>query len=273
MIIYSNNTFVNNTDTIFTIENRAFQYGDGVFDTMLYKNGTVVFFDDHMIRLRKAMNCFELTNDVCMNDNAILSIIAELKQKNDFSDTLRIKIMLHRSWGGLYTPSSNNGILTILVSDHIPSGVFTKDFVVFSDDVRNYYHKASSFKTLSSGKYVMAGLEMKRKNAQDIIITDIDGNLSECLQANLFWIRNNEVYTPGIETGCIEGIIRKQIKGFCEEHNIRFHASFFPLVELEKADVVFAGNVAGLIAFKKIEAVSFNTEHTLLDKLRSYLYK
>jgi 4-amino-4-deoxychorismate lyase len=271
MIIYSNNKFINDADAIFSIENRALQYGDGVFDTMLYKNGTVTFFDDHMIRLRKAMACFDLTNDVCMNDDAILAIIAELKQKNIFSDSLRIKIMVHRSWGGLYAPSVNEGVLTIIVAEHIPSGILSKEYIAFSDDVRNYYYKASSFKTLSSAKYILAGLEMKRKNAQDIIITDIDGNLSECLQANLFWIRNNEIFTPGIETGCIEGIVRKQIKRFCEEHDIRFHASFFPLVELEKAEIVFSGNIAGLIAFKKIEAVTFDTAHPLLDRLRAYL--
>ncbi len=271
MIIYSNNTFIADETAVSTVYNRAFQYGDGVFETMIYKNNRILFFEDHMMRLRKGMASFELRNDICMNDDAVIAIIQELQTKNNLSDSLRIKIILHRKEGGLYAPSVNEGIVTILVADYIPSGIHTKDYIVFSDDVRNYFYKASAIKTLSSGKYVLAGLEMKRRNAQDIIITDIDGNLSECLQSNLFWIRNNEIYTPGIETGCIEGITRKQIKRYCEEHGIRFHASFFPLVELEKAEIVFSGNVAGLIAFKKIEAVSFNTEHPLLNSLRIYL--
>ncbi|MBC7451861.1 MAG: aminotransferase class IV [Cytophagales bacterium] len=271
MILYSNGQYYSSEEALFTIENRALQYGDGVFETMIYKNGSVSFLNDHLIRLRKAMACLELTNEDCMNDQSLQDIIQELLLKNSLTGSARIKVLVHRTWGGLYAPTSNEGILSILVSEQAPPALLVKDYIVFSDDTRNYYHKASSFKTVSSGRYVMAGLEMKRRKANDIIIMDIDGNLSECLQANLFWVRNNEVYTPSIETGCIDGIIRKQIKHYCEEHSIRFHASFFPLVELERAEVVFAGNVAGLAAFKKIEAVSFQTEHPLLDALRTLL--
>lgn len=271
MIIYSNGHYYSSEEPVFSIENRALQYGDGVFETMIYKNGSVPFFEDHMLRLQKAMACLELTNEICSDASAIHAIIAELKNKNNLSDSLRIKLLVHRTWGGLYSPVSNEGILSIIIADYIPSPIKSKEYVVFSDDVRNHFHKASCFKLLSSGRYVMAGLEMKRKKAQDIIITDIDGNLSECLQANLFWIRDNEIYTPGIETGCIEGIIRKQIQRYCEAHNIRFHASFYPLVELEKAETVFAGNIAGLTAFERIERVGFNTMHPILDSLRNLL--
>ena len=265
MIIYSNGHYYSSEEPIFSIENRALQYGDGVFETMIYKNGSVLFFEDHMLRLQKAMACLELKNEICSDVSAINAIISELKTKNNLSDSLRIKLLVHRAWGGLYSPVSNEGILSIIVADYISSSIRSKEYVVFSDDVRNHFHKASSFKLLSSGRYVMAGLEMKRKNAQDIIITDIDGNLSECLQANLFWICN-------IETCCIEGIIRKQIQRYCEAHTIPFHASFYPLVELEKAETVFAGNIAGLTTFEKIERVGFNTIHPLLDALRKYLF-
>ena len=273
MIFYSNGHYMNSEEPLFTIENRAFHYGDGVFETMIYRNGSISFFEDHMIRLRKAMTALELSNNkTCSGDDSIKNVILNLKEKNNITDSMRIKLMVHRAWGGLYSPVSTEGILSIIVTEYVPSTIHTKDYVVFSDDIRNHYHKASAFKLLSSGRYVLAGLEMKRKQAKDIIITDIDGNLSECLQANLFWIRNNELFTPGIETGCIEGVIRKQIQRYCEKSMITFHTSFYPLVELEKAELVFAGNVGGLTAFEKIERVSFKTTHPILEDLRKSLF-
>lgn len=271
MIIYSNNQFIASNAEIFTAENRGFQFGDGVFETMIYKNNTIQYFEDHFLRLQKAMKCLELSNDQCADATKLSKLIIELIQQNDLQENARIKLMVHRSWGGLYAPDSDTGILTILVKEFIPNKNGTKEHVVFSDDVRNHYHKASMFKLLSSGRYVLAGLEMKRRNANDIIITDIDGNVSECLQANLFWIKNNEVFTPGIETGCIDGVMRKQIQAYCSNNGINFNAGFYNITALEKADVVFAGNIAGLTAFEQIEKVKFRTENVLLNLLRGDL--
>lgn len=271
MILYSNGQFVSDTEAIFTADNRAFQYGDGIFETMLCKNNAIQYFADHFARLQKSMACLELTNTICSNETELKDLIYELIKKNEYGPNVRIKLMLHRDWGGLYAPESTTGVLTLLAKEHVPSAQLSKEYVVFSDDVRNHYHKGSMYKLLSSGRYVLAGLEMKRKKANDIIITDIDGNVSECLQANIFWIKNNTIYTPGIETGCIDGIMRKQIQQYCAVNNIEFKTGFYNITELEKSDIVFSGNVAGLTPFEQIEKVKFRIENELFDTLKKHL--
>lgn len=268
MIIYSNDQFISDATPIFTVDNRALQYGDGIFETMLCKNNIIRYFSDHFIRLQKSMECMELTNDICSSESELKNIIQELIKKNEYGADVRIKLMVHRNWGGLYAPESTNGVLTVLVKEHIATTQLSKEYVVFSDDVRNHYHKGSMYKLLSSGRYVLAGLEMKRRKANDIIITDIDGNISECLQANIFWIKNNTVYTPGIETGCIEGIMRKQIQQYCAVNNIEFKTGFYNITELERSDIVFAGNMAGLTPFEQIEKVKFRIENDLFEQLK-----
>jgi 4-amino-4-deoxychorismate lyase len=269
MIIYSNNQFISDSAPIFTTDNRAFQYGDGIFETMICKNNSIQYFTDHVMRLQKSMACMDLTNSICANQDALKTIIYELIQQNQYGLNVRIKILVHRKSGGLYAPHSNEGILTILSKEHIPKTIQSKKYIVFSDDVRNHYHKGSMFKLLSSGRYVLAGLEMKRRKADDIIITDIDGNVSESLQANIFWIKNNTVFTPGIETGCIEGVMRKQIQKYCIENNIEFKSGFYNITALEKSDMVFAANVGGLTSFEQIEQVKFKVEHPLFNTLQS----
>lgn len=271
MIIYSNNQFLSSETEIFTVENRGLQYGDGIFETMTFKNNEIRFYEDHFLRLQKAMVCMDLSEKHCANKTSLYNLILELIQQNDIKENARIKLMVHRQWGGLYSPESDNGILTVMVKPFSPAAATTKEYVVFSDDVRNHYHKASMFKLLSSGRYVLAGLEMNRRKANDIIITDIDGNVSESLQANLFWIKNNEIFTPSVETGCIEGVMRKQIQAYCSNNGINFNAGFYNITALEKSDVVFAGNIAGLTAFEQIEKVKFRTEHALLNALREQL--
>lgn len=271
MILYSNNQFISDTDPIFTIDNRAFQYGDGIFETMIFKNKTIQYFTDHFARLQKAMACMDLTHPICEDSDSLRNIIHELIKKNEYGANVRVKLMVHRVWGGLYAPDSNKGVLTVLVKEHKASTIHSKKYVVFSDDVRNHFHKGSMFKLLSSGRYVLAGLEMKRRKADDIIITDIDGNVSESLQANIFWIKDNTIYTPSIETGCIEGIMRKQIQNYCQINNIEFKPGFYNITALEKSDIVFSANVAGFTPFEQIEKVKFTIKNKLFEELKKNL--
>ena len=78
MIIYSNGQFISDTAPIFKADNRAFHYGDGIFETMLCKNNSIQYFSDHFVRLQKSMLCMDLTNSVCSNETELKNIIHEL---------------------------------------------------------------------------------------------------------------------------------------------------------------------------------------------------
>ena len=128
-----------------------------------------------------------------------------------------------------------------------------KERIVVSERIRNQYSVYSSFKTLSSLKYVLAGQEMLRKKADDIIIMDHEGNVSEALYSNVFWRKGNDYFTPSIRTGCIDGTMRKFIMQKLKEELIPVHETQRPIETLLDADQVFLTNSMGIFTVKSIE--------------------
>jgi branched-chain amino acid aminotransferase/4-amino-4-deoxychorismate lyase len=129
--------------------------------------------------------------------------------------------------------------------------------VGFSDMIFNYPSPWSAFKTLSSLPYVLAGIEKKNKNLEDIILKDIHGHISELLYSNIFWIRQDKFFTPTLDTGCIRGVMRTHLIRKFKQLSIPFEEVKVREEELLRADHIISANVSGLRAVAGIENHKF----------------
>jgi len=59
MIIYNGDLIQENQLEI-SIDDRALEYGDGVFETIIFRNGSIRFLHDHALRLREALNAISI---------------------------------------------------------------------------------------------------------------------------------------------------------------------------------------------------------------------
>lgn len=134
----------------------------------------------------------------------------------------------------------------------------TKALVVVSNKVRNFPTATSQFKTLSCMQYILAGLEMKNRKVDDLIILDNENNVSECSSSNIFWAKGNQLFTPDKSTGCIEGVQKKNLLNLFRQNNIEVHSGRYTLNNLLEADLVFTSNVSGISKIQQIE-------HTVFD--------
>jgi 4-amino-4-deoxychorismate lyase len=271
MILYHNDQFIENSTCSVPYTNRAFQYGDGFFDTIISNKGTIQYFNDHFTRLQKGLKLLSLNNALLSNKEELLKVMNDLLLKNNLRDRARIKIIVYRNTGGLFSPDSNDAGCIIDCKAIDPVELKVKAHAIYSEKYQNYLQPHSCIKTLSSLKYVLCGLEMKQANANDVIILDNDGNISECLQSSIFWIENNTIYTPTIDTGCIEGVMRNQIINYCNSKGLPIKIGFFTPSKLSYADIVFTSNVAGLSPIKKIGQSTFKVEHPIFNELYNAL--
>ncbi len=77
-----NGNVVPEDQEIFSIENRGFRYGDGLFETMLYKDGDIRFLNFHVERLQKGMELIHLDDANLFDAFFIRSRSEELIRKN-----------------------------------------------------------------------------------------------------------------------------------------------------------------------------------------------
>ena len=89
-------------------KNRAFCYGDGLFETM-HANGTEIqFFKDHLTRLKYGMKILKMEIPTIIETGFIEKEIIKLLHKNKLYQGVRIRLSIFRNDGGKYTPTDNN---------------------------------------------------------------------------------------------------------------------------------------------------------------------
>jgi len=259
--------FTTETEIRLSFTDRGFQYGDGIFETIVCEGQTILFLDLHWERLTKGIKVLNLLLPEWLRLEYLESAILKLA-KLERLVSARVKVLVWRRKGGLYTPSENTAHVLIMALPHRPPRQILET-AGFSKKVRLAHSPTSPFKTLSSMPYVLAGIEKKERNLDELILLDQDEHLSECTAANLFWIKNNRLFTPSLQTGCIEGIRRRNIIERLAQDN-PVSQVLLPIQEVLEADQVFTCNVTGIVWIRTIQDRHYQLDQ--LDRLKRDLH-
>lgn len=235
-----NNVLITDKNLISELENRMFKYSDGFFETCLIEERNISYWGFHLTRMQ---NAFKILQFDILNFDQLKNNILKLHSLSGHN-TSKINIYFWRESEGLYTPQSSsvNYYVSLKEFSHKPSPIKS---IGISKDIKNYYSVFSFFKS-GSLKYVLAGLEKKKNTWDDIIILDHEGNLSECLSSNLFWIKDGEYFTPSIQTGCIDGVYRNYLIDKLLSEGKKVNIGFWKSESLNTADEIFCTNIIGV---------------------------
>ncbi len=211
LISYNGNIFNSDSSPV-NHANRAFRFGDGIFETFLCTGTEPQLFDDHYQRLLSAAVLLRFDIVGFPSIENLKKQISLLVAKNKYAPYSRVRITMFRSPGGLYTPENNmpQYIIEQEVLTTEPFELNSKGlFVGVYTDIQKSASPVSQFKTCSSLFFVLAALVKKENGWGDILITNQESRIIEGLSSNLFWIKENRIFTPMISSGCVDGIMRK----------------------------------------------------------------
>ena len=255
-------------------ENRAFSYGDGIFETIRCLNSNPLFLDKHYQRLRSALYHLKIDLPTDYTEGFFKTQIYRLLQKNRLYKGARIRLNVFRSEGGLFSPTNNRASF-LISSSPLPTELFKLNEKGLSigifRDVPKYQNVYSQFKTMNALNYVLAGHWKVQNDLGDCIITNSDGYLIEGLSSNIFCVIDDKLITPAIETGCVNGTMRSTIFDIAEILKL-------PVVEtmklnekvLMQADEVFFTNaiqgITWAVAYKDRRYFHF-TATKLMDRI------
>lgn len=221
---------------------RAFQYGDGLFETIRYERGRIWFWPDHYDRLRQGMAALRLDVPNRFDSDTLHQQVIQLIHQNGLDHgSARIKLQVWRQTGGLYTPTTTAANWLLTAQPTNPFSVTASVNLGFFSDVRLSASPVSRFKTLNALPYVLAGLYKQQHGYDDVVLLDTHGHVAECMASSLFWQRNGGWYTPSLDTGCIDGIVRRQLL----RTQTVAEGLFLPEA-VQTADAVFCANVNGV---------------------------
>lgn len=265
-----NGVLTNDKEIYLTLNNRAFKYGDGFFETMLMVSGEIKFSDDHWIRIKKSAEILNLTLPF-ENYSHFLSEISKITSGVDLNN-FRIRLQCWRECDGFYLPNEKscnyyieiNPILKNQSSNNnLKLGLYTKD--------KKNPSAYSFIKSTSALFYVLASIELKNTDFDDLIVFNTQDNPIETIQSNIFIIKNNVIKTPLLTEGCIDGVYRKNLIRVCKQCNIPLFESSVSLQMIMDADAVFLTNaLKGIQIVERINDKVF-LEHNQILKLKKLM--
>ncbi len=270
-----NGNIINKTQATISINNRGFAYGDAVFETIKVVQNKVLFLEDHYFRLMSSMRILRM--QISMNftleffDSEMRNLI---KINNLAQGSARVKFIVNRNEGGLYTPKTNT-IEYIIFAERLDSDFYNfsdKDYKV--DLFKDYFISPSLLSTLKSNNRlvsIVGSIYAKENNFDNCLILNTNKNIAEALNANIFLVSDNKIKTPTLQDGCVKGIMRKQIIEIIKlmpEYTLE-ESSISPF-ELQKANELFLTNViSGIQPITNYRKKRFSKEVSkkILDKL------
>lgn len=229
--------------------NRAFLYGDAVFETIKSLDGKILFLEDHYFRLMASMRILRM--EIPMNftmEFLEVEIQKTIVAQNESSASFRIRITCFRTGVGKYHPE-NRGIEYLIAVEPIASPLYSFDKdkryeVELYKDFHVSKHLLSTLKTTNRLLNITASIFAEENDYQNVLLINDDKNVVEAIQGNIYVISGNQICTPPISEGCINGILRKKLKSLVEkwEGYEWVERSISPF-ELQKADEIWISNV------------------------------
>ncbi|WP_108804536.1 aminotransferase class IV [Aquimarina sp. Aq107] len=267
MVNINGNLIVDNEATL-SITNRGYAYGDALFETIRVNSGTILFWEDHYFRLMASMRILRMEIPMNFTPEFLQQKILELIQENGFmNSSVRIKIIVNRKEGGLYTPNFNGIDYSISVAP-LNSSFYTISSTSYEVTLfKDHYIAPDLLSTLKSNNKlvnVLGGVFAKENGFENCLLLNTNKMVLEALNGNLFLIKGNKIKTPPVADGCLKGILRTQLLRILEklpEYEVE-EASISPF-ELQKADELFITNVIkGIQPITKFRKKEYTSETT-----------
>ncbi len=256
---------------IVKLNNRALQFGDGLFETIITHKYEVPLLKLHYDRLMHGAELLSLNISLTLTE--FTDKIVEVIEANGVHDFNRVKVILWRGDDQQqgYNSASTSTDLLITAKPTAQPVIRIIENAGFSEKVKLTHHSFSSLKTISALSYTMAALERSNKGLDELILTDGFNHISECVSSNLFWINQNQIFTPSLTSGCVAGVMRQHLINLLKSNGYIINEILTEQEVMMASELIFTTNVAGIGIIKAIEGHSYTTSNPLFDKIKQLL--
>lgn len=237
--VFINGRFVREDMAVVSVLDRAFLYGDGLFETVRLVDGEPFRWEQHWERLERGAKFLKIR--LPFNEIQLRRQARRLAVKNEMPDSL-LRLTLSRGRGASgYSPKNAAKPLCVMSMRPAPRtgrkipqwNLVTSSFCLPAGD------PLAAFKTCNKLPQVLARAEADAAGADDALFTNTDGHVAESTAGNLFWIKDGRVFTPPLNAGILPGVTRRVVFEIGSQLKIPIQQKNASLKELARADGVF----------------------------------
>ena len=233
------------------LTNRSFRYGDGLFETIRMFNYKLPYLDKHLNRLEAGCAVLDMVLEDDFRKN-IQGLLIKLAEKNQ-TPNARLRLMVFRKGGGLYTPETNKASVFIECKK-----LETASFLWNEKGLKLGIYREmkiqpsiiSPYKTNNCLPYILAAIYKKKNNLDECVLLNENNNIADSISSNVFIVKGDQIITPKISDGGVAGTMRSILIEVLKSQNQLVQEKSITENDLLDADEIFLTN-----AIRGIQAV------------------
>jgi branched-chain amino acid aminotransferase len=254
-------------------DNRAFLFGDAVFETFKIVNNRVLYLEDHYFRLMSSMRILRMEIPMNFTMEFLEQEILQLILVNQVEKSARVRMTVFRNSGGFYLPETND-VGYLIQATALKSNVYvlnTKEYEV--DLYKDFYitkQLLSTIKSTNKAVQITGSIFAKENDLQNCLLLNDAKTVIESLNGNVFMLKDGKLTTPPVSEGCLNGIMRKQVLALAKTMDVEILEEPISPFDLQKADELFLTNViVGIQPISKYRKKDFDYSFAskLIDQL------
>lgn len=229
-----------------------------VYEVLRVEEDVPLFIEDHFLRLQKSF--FLCGKRFLLSLNEFREIVSKLVKTNKISEG-PVKFIF---------PINKNSqhFIAYFMTPHRPS---SDEYKYGIKTITLYEERNNPNAKIWNAPLRETATRLINKNeAYEAILIDKDGFITEGSRSNIFFIKNNSVYTTPDDL-ILQGITRKMILEICEDEGIKVEMFRMPYSRINEFDSVFlTGTSRKVVPVKSIDDYSFDTENKLMRDIIRY---
>lgn len=259
-LIYIDGNLVPESEAKISVLDHGLLYGDGIFEGIRAYKGVVFKLREHIERLYDSAKFLKI--EIPLSKEELIEAILETIRKNGLTDCY-IRVVVTRGVGDLGLDPRKCGKPSIIIIAKPMGPLLGKKTVsliissVRRDGVDATNHQAKSLNYLNS---ILAKLEAISAGADDAIMLDNRGFVSEATGENVFIVKNGKIMTPPPTSGVLLGITRNCIIELARKLGYEVMERELTPFELITADEVFlTGTAAEIVPVESVNGRKIGT--------------
>ncbi|MCP4911638.1 MAG: D-amino acid aminotransferase [Oligoflexia bacterium] len=241
-LVNSNGKIVKREDATVSIFDRGFLFGDSIYEVTHTYDQVPFHLEEHLDRLENSARGIGM--DLEFSKDFLKKEIDKTCQALGLPRQY-LRIIITRGEGeiGLDPALSQSQNFFIIAKElpEYPKRWYEKGLsVIIAQVIRN--PKKSIDPNVKSGNYlnnVMAMQQAKEMGADDAVMLNHKGQVTECTTSNIWIIQGQKIMTPPLQAGLLGGITRKALLALGKKHGLDMIESNFTADSLKQADEAF----------------------------------
>ena len=247
-LVYINGEFLPKSQAKISVFDHGFLYGDGIFEGIRAYSGRIFRLTEHIDRLYESAKTIKL--NIPLSKQNMKEACAETLRRNKIKDGY-LRLVVSRGTGklGLDPRNCEKPTIVIIPTEYVVAVANARPAKAIVASTRRT-PSVSLPPTVKSCNYlnnVLARIEAINANADEAIMLDIRGYVSEGAGDNVFIIRRGSLITPPVHAGVLEGVTRLVVMEIARKLGIEVAEKDITIHELYNAEEAFITGTGGEI--------------------------